>query len=129
MDFHPAALLATIAMTGQMPNADGSTTPVSADERLKAAAALAPFVMPRLQATQVTGKDDGALEVATLDLTRILADPVLARQAQDLALAMADAGQTTTPVICAPEPMALLLPMRDPLETLERLPNGHWATK
>ena len=39
------------------------------DERLKAATTLAPFVMPRLQATQLTGKDERALEVAALEIT------------------------------------------------------------
>jgi hypothetical protein len=65
LDFHPAAFLATIAMTGLMPNADGTSTPVSTEERLKAGVALCPFIMPRLQATQtqITGKDEGPIQV------------------------------------------------------------------
>lgn len=93
LDFHPAAFLTVIAMTGLMPNADGTSTPVSPDERLKAAVALCPFVMPRLQATQtqITGKDEGPVQV--LDLSKILADPELCRQAQSLALAMCEVGE------------------------------------
>jgi hypothetical protein len=91
MDFHPAAFLATIAMTGLMPNADGTTTPVTPDDRLRAATALAPFVMPKLQATQVTGRDDGPVAVAALDVTAILANPQLAAAAQELALMVVDA--------------------------------------
>jgi hypothetical protein len=97
LSFHPAAFLATIALTGLMPNPDGSTTPVTTDDRLRAATALAPFVMPRLQATQVTGKDDGPLAVATLDMSRILADPALVEQAQNIALALADADRCPAP--------------------------------
>ena len=91
LDFHPAAFLATIAMTGLMPNPDGTTTAVTPDDRLRAATALAPFVMPRLQATQVTGKDDGPVAVAMLDVTAILANPELAAAAQELALMVVDA--------------------------------------
>ena len=92
LDFHPAAFLATIAMTGLMPNPDGTTTAVTPDDRLRAATALAPFVMPRLQATQVTGKDDGPVQVErTLDVSAILANPQLAAAAQELALMVVDA--------------------------------------
>src|ERR1035438_632156 len=47
LNFHPAAFLATIALTGLMPNPDGSTTPVTTDDRLRAVTALAPFVTPK----------------------------------------------------------------------------------
>jgi hypothetical protein len=92
LDFHPAAFLATIALTGLMPNPDGTTTPVSTDDRLRAATALAPFVMPRLQATQVTGKDNGPVQVERiLDVSAILANPALAAAAQELALMVVEA--------------------------------------
>jgi hypothetical protein len=91
LDFHPAAFLATIALTGLMPNPDKSTTPVSPDDRIKAAIALAPFVMPRLQATQVTGRNEGPIEVAALDIGSLIQDPVLFEMAQTLAISMAKA--------------------------------------
>ena len=90
MGFHPAAFLATIALTGQMPNPDGTSTPVGTEERLRAAQALAPFVMPKLQSTQVTGGNDGPVEVNGLvDMRAIMADPVALELAQALALKMA----------------------------------------
>jgi hypothetical protein len=98
LSFHPAAFLATIALTGLMPNPDGTTTKVTAEERLKAALGLAPFVMPRLQATQVTGKNDGPIATASLDISTLLADPALVEQAQELALAMAEADRNPEPV-------------------------------
>ncbi len=55
------------------------------------------FLHPTLTATQVTGADDGPLAVATLDMTRILADPALVLQAQNLSLAMTDADREPAP--------------------------------
>lgn len=107
MDFHPAAFLATIAMTGLMPNADGTTTPVGTDDRLRAATALAPFVMPKLQATQVTGKDDGPIETATLDVSAILANPELAKAAQEIALMMVEQERLESGL---PEPRLIDMP-------------------
>jgi hypothetical protein len=90
MGFHPAAFLAACALTGQMPNPDGTTTPISTEDRLRAATALAPFVMPKLQATQVTGKDDGPIEVENgFDINVLMADPASIELAQALALRLA----------------------------------------
>lgn len=102
MDFHPAALLATVVMTGKLPNPDGTTVDIDAAGRMDALKAICPYVMPRLQATQVTGKDDGPLAVATLDISRILADPALVEQAQNLALAMVDADRNPAPARILP---------------------------
>jgi hypothetical protein len=54
--------------------------------RLDAAKNVAGYLYPRLSAQQVTGKDDGPLAVATLDVSAILANPALAETAQQLAL-------------------------------------------
>src|SRR5262249_9677832 len=91
MGFHPAAFLATIAYTGFMPNADGSTTPVTPDDRLKAATALAPFVMPKLATTQteVTRGDGDRCE--PIDVTPLLENEDLAAHAQELALGLVKA--------------------------------------
>ena len=87
MDFHPAAFLATIALTGQMPNPDGTSTPVSTEDRLRAVTALAPFVMPRLQATQVSGNPDSPLAVDTgFDINVLMGDSASVELIQALAL-------------------------------------------
>jgi hypothetical protein len=54
--------------------------------RLSACRDVAGYLYPKLSAQQVTGKDDGPLAVATLDVTQILANPALADAAQQLAL-------------------------------------------
>ena len=107
LDFHPAAFLATIALTGQMPNPDGTTTPVSTEDRIRAATSLAPFVMPRLQATQVTGKDEGPVAVAAgaFDLTPFLQDAATVEVLQNIALAMAEQEAARDP-----DPAPKLLP-------------------
>ena len=87
LNFHPAAFLATCALTGQMPNPDGSSVPISTEDRLRAATALAPFCMPKLQATQLSGNPDAPLAVDTgFDINALLADPAAVELAQALAL-------------------------------------------
>src|ERR1017187_2102180 len=93
--FHPAAFLATCAMTGMMPNVDGSSTPISAKERLKAAISLCPYLMPRLLASQVTNVDDPVDRA--IDLSAIMQDPALVEKAQDLAIALAQADTAPSP--------------------------------
>lgn len=97
LGFHPIELLAIIAMRGVIPNADGTETPVDTDARLDAIKAAAPYLTPRLSAQQITGKDEGPLAVSTLDVAQILANPALARMAQDLALAMAEQERASVP--------------------------------
>ena len=117
MNFHPAAFLATIAMTGLMPNPDGSTTAVTTDDRIKAATALAPFVMPRLQATQVTGKDEGPVSTATLDINKLLADPIALEAAQALSIRLSMGER---------DPDQVALPVGDPLSDMGKNSQGHW---
>ena len=59
--------------------------------------------MPKLQATTITGKNDGPLAVATLDVTAILANPQLAAAAQELALMVVEAEGNA---LGLPEPQA-----------------------
>jgi hypothetical protein len=47
------------------------------------------YLYPKLQSTQITGANDGPVEVATLDITQILADPKMAEAAQRMALQIA----------------------------------------
>lgn len=87
LNFHSAAFLATCALTGQMPNPDGSSVPISTEDRLRAATALAPFCMPKLQATQLSGNPDAPLAVDSgFDINVLLADPAAVEAAQTLAL-------------------------------------------
>jgi hypothetical protein len=58
------------------------------DMRVDAAKAVAPYIHPRLQATQVTGQD-GPVELPALPTARILADPELGPAARKLALLVA----------------------------------------
>ena len=58
--------------------------------RMDAAKAVAPYVYPRLHATQVTGRDDGPVEI-DLDIAAVLADPEAVAAAQSLSLRMAQA--------------------------------------
>jgi hypothetical protein len=63
---------------------------VTTQERLDASKTLIGYMYPKLQAMQITGANDGPVEVASLDLTQILADPTMAAAAQKLALMLAD---------------------------------------
>jgi hypothetical protein len=67
---------------------------VTMDLRLDAAKTVVNYLYPRLTAQQVTGPDDGPLAVATLDMGRILADPALVEQAQNIALALVEADRS-----------------------------------
>ncbi len=94
LGFHPIELLAHIALKGTIPNADGTETPVDTDKRLDAIKAAAPYLLPRLSAQTLSGPNDGPVEILTPEaeagLQAILADPDLAKAAQDLALKLAD---------------------------------------
>lgn len=89
-DFHPVATLITVITTGKLPNADGTFAEVDTPGRLDALKSLCPYVMPRLQSTQVTGKDDGPIEVENgFDINVLMADPASIELAQALALKLA----------------------------------------
>lgn len=97
------------------------------DTRLDAAKTVVNYLYPRLTAQQVTGKNDGPIEVAGLDITKLLQDPAMVEMAQSLAIAMSEADRNAYPArICGPaNEQTLAAP--DPMEDLERMPNGHWA--
>ncbi len=61
MDFHPAATLISIITTGKLPNADGTSIDIDVAGRLDALKTLCPYVMPRLQATQLSGDPEAPL--------------------------------------------------------------------
>jgi hypothetical protein len=82
-------------------DADGNEklvkVPVSHEMKIEICKTLANFFYPRLTATQVTGKDEGPIAVAQLDVTRLIQDPAMVEMAQTLALKMADADRAQEP--------------------------------
>jgi hypothetical protein len=94
LNWHPVEFLATVAMTGQMPNPDGSFTPVDAIERLGAAKAIAPFCAPKLQAVdaQVNTDTDAPRPTYVLPTSAILSDPIMTDRFNELAMWIAQRG-------------------------------------
>ena len=78
--------LINIALTGDMQNADGSVTQVGTDLRFEAGKTVAPYLRPKLLATQVTGPNDGPINVVGFDLNRFLESPEAIDAAQKLSL-------------------------------------------
>jgi hypothetical protein len=90
LGFHPVHFLATIAYFGVMPNADGTETAVDTATRMDAAKSVIKYLVPALLATQITGKNEGPLEVAAFDMTQLMMNPAAVEAAQQLALAMVE---------------------------------------
>src|SRR5579872_6929833 len=67
------------------------TVPVTTAMKVDACRIVAGYMYAKLSTTQVTGKDDGPVAMATLDISRIIADPALVEQAQNIALALVEA--------------------------------------
>lgn len=63
---------------------------VSLTERIAACRAVMGYLYPKLQSTRISGPNDGPVELAVLDVTQLLNDPALAKEAQRLALMLAD---------------------------------------
>jgi hypothetical protein len=93
LKFDPIEVAVQVVVHGLMPTTqkDGSVVlvPVGVDERLKMLRDLTQYIQPKLTSVQVTGKDDGPVQVASLDVAQILMNPELADAAQKLALQMA----------------------------------------
>lgn len=89
MKFHPAAVLITVIQTGKLMNADGTSVEIDAAGRMDALKTLCPYVMPRLQATQLSGDPDAPLVENYIDVTALLRDPATAEAAQTISLALA----------------------------------------
>jgi hypothetical protein len=88
MKFDPIKVAIRVIEEGVLRNKDGSTSPVP-EERLKLLRDISQYIQPKLTAVQVTGKDDGPVNVVTVDIAAILRDPAAAQAAQSLAMAMA----------------------------------------
>ena len=94
LKFDPIKLSVDIILSGVLrtKQSDGTTVnvPVPMEERLKTLRDLAQYIQPKLSAVQMTGKDEGPIQVQQLDLVAILNDPKLAAAAQEIALKMAE---------------------------------------
>jgi hypothetical protein len=64
---------------------------------LDAAKSCVGFCHARLSATQLTGADDGPIQSVTFDMNALLANPELARQAQSVAIALAESNLDPAP--------------------------------
>lgn len=62
---------------------------VPLEMKVDVAKALAKYIHPTLAATQITGKDDGPVQTAHLDIYKLLSSPEAVDAAQNLALLMA----------------------------------------
>ena len=106
--------------------------PVSRELKIDISKSLAGFFYPKLNAQQITGPNEGPIELAraSSELERAMATPGGVEIIQRTALLIA--GQPDAlpaPAIHAPDNRAKALPApaRDPMETLERDPlTGHW---
>jgi hypothetical protein len=92
LNFHPVEFLIQCAM-GTMPNGDGTVTELDTVQRLDAAKNVAPYLAPKLNATQVTGKDEGPIQTQQLPTDAIMRDPKLAEALGELALMMAEGSE------------------------------------
>lgn len=93
----PIAWMAMAVKTGFAPTPDGKvgTEKISLSDRCRLSETLASFCHARLSAAQVTGKDEGPIAVAALDVTKLMESAELAAMAQTLALNLS--GYPTTP--------------------------------
>jgi hypothetical protein len=90
--FHPVTIAMDVILHGRLPAIKGRPQkPVSDEERLKALTNIFQYLLPKLSAQTFTGPDGGALQLATLDVTKLMMDPELAAAAQKLALGIASA--------------------------------------
>jgi hypothetical protein len=73
------------------------STVASLELLLDAAKSCVGFVHPRLSASQLTGADEGPIQSVSLDMTELLKDPEWCRQAQSVALALAESSRDAIP--------------------------------
>ena len=64
---------------------------------LDAAKSCVGFVHPKLSATQLSGPDDGPIETVSINMDVLLQDEAWCRQAQSVALALAEARHDAAP--------------------------------
>ena len=106
----------------------GADTTQSLSIRVECWTQALPYLYPKLQSRSlaVTTREDDGPELACLEMERILSTPEGVEAAQRMALLLVPAPAPAQ--ICEPD-QALPAPARDPIEDLERQPNGHWAKR
>jgi hypothetical protein len=99
----------------------------SLETRTDLAKYVSRFMYPTLTATQVTGRDEGPVEVVGFDITKLLQDPAMVEMAQTLGLALAERERSLAPACVHGADQPKGLPAPDPTEDFERSRlNGHW---
>ena len=63
---------------------------ITTAERIQCCKSVLGYLLPKLAAQTISGANGGPIETAMLDITQILANPEMARQAQKLALEIAE---------------------------------------
>lgn len=75
---------------------------ISTAERILACKTVLGFLFPKLASQTVTGANNGPVQVATLNITQILADPEMAKAAQRLALQITEQQNDQVPQLPRP---------------------------
>lgn len=73
------------------------STPAPIELMVDVAKACVGFVHPKLSATQLTGADEGPIQSVSMDMTELLKDPEWCRQAQSVAIALAESNLDPAP--------------------------------
>jgi hypothetical protein len=89
--FNPISAAMDLFLTGDMPLSPGERRKKRAklddQTRVKILLDICKYIFPVISSVQVTGQNGGPVAVATLDMSSLLADPALARAAQQISLA------------------------------------------
>jgi hypothetical protein len=88
--FDPVALAMRVILQGKLPPIKGQAEEkVGMEGRLAMLKEIMQYMLPKLSATQITGKDEGPVAIATLDVTRLMEDSEMLEAAQRIALGLA----------------------------------------
>jgi len=94
MKFSPVEFVIHCVKFGVTPETPGQPSkPVSQSDRCRLSETLLSFAAPRLSATttELTGRNGGPLELASVDVVELMRNPAMASAAQTLALGMSTA--------------------------------------
>jgi len=99
LGFSVVEWLIIAATTGILLKPDGQFDVLDGAQRLDAGKTVAKYLVPALTAVQVTGKDNGPIAVAALDVTELMKSPASLQAAQRLALEIAQRPQIAAPEV------------------------------
>jgi hypothetical protein len=85
------------AVDGQTGELLYTWTVVTLTERIASCRAIMNFLYPKLMRTKISGPENGAVQVTTFDITQLLNDPALAKEAQRMALMLCDQQDPNAP--------------------------------